>query len=215
VAESEAGVSFPRRLRHNNRGKVLANLYKRHDGYRVTWRVTGTDGKRVGRVKDFVRYAEAARFGRGLVKDLAKGRAVELTPGQVTVAATAFKLLQDFNADPTTEPVRLLDCVAGYCGALRLLRVRKSPLSVTEGLDAFLATVATVKRMGVAEAVKEWIAVRKLKTVAKQANARSSQKGMITTAGLFLRSSRRPSPATRSATWASNTWTFTSPPTLP
>ena len=168
AAESEVGVSFPRRLRHNNRGKVLAKIYKRPDCYRLTWRVTGMDGKRVGRQKEFRTYAEAARFGRRLVKDLAKGRAVvQLTPEQVSGAVAAFKLLQDFSAD-IKRRVPLLECVTGYCGALRKLKDR--PLG--EALDAYLSTVATVKRKEVSQAVEDWIADRQPMTKAAKPGKR-------------------------------------------
>jgi integrase len=114
-------------------------------------------------MKEFRSYTEAARFGRGQVKDLAKGRAVGLTPEQARGAAAAFDLLQGFYAE-TGKRVPLLDCVAGYCGALRKLKDR--PLG--EALDTYLNTVATVKPKGVSEAVEEWLAGRKSKTLAKE-----------------------------------------------
>jgi integrase len=174
-------VKFPRRLRHNDRGKVLANLYKRRDGYRVGWRVTDTDGKRVGRVKDFVRYAEALRFGRGLVKDLAKGRMV-LTPLQAKGAAAAFDLLQGFYGE-TGKRVPLLECVTAYCGALR--RLGDQPL--TEAIDAFLANSATVSRKGLSKAVEDWLAGRQPKTVAKPGKRPQLSSGYHYNTGLVLR----------------------------
>jgi integrase len=173
-------------LRHNNRGKVLAKIYKRPDCYRLSWRVTGTDGKRVGRQKEFRTYAEAARFGRKLVKDLAKGRAVELTPGQVSGAVAAFKLLQDFRPDIGRQ-VPLLECVAGYCGALRRLKDISPPLSVTDALDAYMSTVAPVKRKAIAEAVDDWLAGRKPKTVARQGKRAQLSSGYHYNTALVLR----------------------------
>ena len=158
-------MKFPRRLRHNDRGKVLAIIYKRRDCYRVCWRST-VDGRRVGRSKEFRTFTKAVRFGRQRVKDLAKGRTV-LTPEQTKGAAAAFELLQGFYAE-TGKRVPLLECVADYCGALKKLGER--PLG--EAVDGYLSTVATVKRKDVDEAVEEWIAGRQSKTVAAKPGKR-------------------------------------------
>jgi len=144
--------------------------------------VLGSKGKRVGRQKEFRTYAEAARFGRELVKDLARGRAVELTPGQASGAVAAFKLLHDFYVE-TGKQVPLLECVAGYSGALRRLGDR--PL--TEAIDAFLANSATVNRKGLSEAVEEWLAGRQPKTVAKPGKRAQLSSGYHYNTGLVLR----------------------------
>ena len=34
-SENEQGVKFPKRLRHRGKGRVLATIYKRPDGYRL------------------------------------------------------------------------------------------------------------------------------------------------------------------------------------
>jgi len=191
TAGSEAGVNFPRKLRHKGRGKPLATIYKRGPHcYRVTWRVrSDVDGKSVGTCKEFPTYAKARKFGEDRVEELAKDRTVRLTTGQLTGAVAAFKLLQDFNTENQNQKaVPLLECIAGYCGALKRLRKHSSPLTVTEALDAYLATVATVKRKDIAEAVEEWLADRERKTVATKPGKRPQlSSGYHYNCGLVLR----------------------------
>jgi hypothetical protein len=42
-SENECNVKFPKRLRHNGKGRVLATIYKRHKGYRLYWRTRYLD----------------------------------------------------------------------------------------------------------------------------------------------------------------------------
>ena len=180
------GVSFPRRLRHDD-GPALAIIYKRPDCYRLVWRQRrAVDGKSVGRSKDFRSYAEAKRWGEQLVKDLAKGRAVALTPEQGNDAVASLKLLQGFFAE-TGRGVSLLDCVVGHCGALR--RLGNTPLSTA--LDGYFSTVVSVKRKDLAKAVEEWIAGGNRRRSQGQANARRFPRVTITTATFAFGSSPR------------------------
>ena len=74
--EEEQNLKFPKRLRHNARGKVLATIYKRpqHPQYRLYWRAR-VDGKARSRMKNFAAYSEAKRAADKVVVDVAKGRA--------------------------------------------------------------------------------------------------------------------------------------------
>lgn len=93
--EEEQNLKFPKRLRHNGRGKVLATIYKRpqHPQYRLYWRAR-VDGKARSRMKNFAAYSEAKRAGDKVVADVAKGRASVLSPGQAADALNAVKELQ-------------------------------------------------------------------------------------------------------------------------
>jgi integrase len=182
-AESEHAVTFPKRLRFNNRGKPLAVIYRRADGYRLYWRLrSAVDGKPASHMVDFHSYREAKRRGDQVVKDLAKSRASGLTPGQATDAVAAFKALQAFY-ESTGKRLSLLESVMGYCGAVRRLGDRP----VGEAIDAFLSTVATVKRVDLLQAVEEWIAGRKPKTVAKQGKRPQLSAGYAYTCAMYLR----------------------------
>ena len=181
--ESEGAVKFPRRLRYNDRGKVLAIVYKRSDCYRVCWRDDNSEGKRVGRMKEFRTSTEAVRFAKETVKAIAKGRTV-LSPSQAKDAAAAFDLLHGFFAE-TGERVPLLDCVRGYCGALK--KLAKRSVTVGEALDAYLTTVATVKEMGISEAVEDWIAGRQPDTLPKSGKRAQLSSGYHYNTCLVLR----------------------------
>ncbi len=68
-SESEQDVKYPKRLRHNGKGGVLATIYKRPDCYRFYWR-TRADGKPRSQSQNFSAYSEAQRSGDKVVTDL-------------------------------------------------------------------------------------------------------------------------------------------------
>ena len=70
------------------------------------------DGKPASYFKDFRNYTEAKRKGDKVVADLAKSRAVGLTPGQRADAVAALNVLQQFYVD-TGKRLSLLDSFAG------------------------------------------------------------------------------------------------------
>ena len=73
-------MKFPKRLRHRDKGKVLATIYRRPDCYRVYWRAR-VDGKPQSRMKDLASYAAAKHGGDKVVSALAKGIGAPLSPG--------------------------------------------------------------------------------------------------------------------------------------
>ena len=159
--ESEQNVKFPKRLRHRGKGKVLVTIYKRPDCYRLYWRAR-VDGKPRSQMKDFATYSAAKREADKTVSDLAKGIASSLSPGQASDAVAAIERLQHF-FQSTGRRVSLRAAVVDYCEAAGKLHGR----TLTDAVDGFLATVATVKRVDLSEAVEQFIASRKPKTVAK------------------------------------------------
>jgi len=88
-------LKFPKRLRHNGRGKVLATIYKRpeHPQYRLYWRAR-VDGKARSRMKDFAAYSEAKRAGDKVVADVAKKESAtparNATPGVYVFCRSFF-----------------------------------------------------------------------------------------------------------------------------
>lgn len=154
-------MRFPQRLRHNGKGKALATIYKRADCYRLYWRCR-VDGKPVSRSKDFALYSEAAGEGATLVKQLARAdKAATFSPGQASDAQAALERLQrHFTA--TGQRVSLLASASEFCEASALLHGQ----SICGAVRAYLATVASVTRKDVAEAVEELIASEQPRTVA-------------------------------------------------
>src|SRR6516162_546565 len=75
--EGEQNVKFPKRLRHNGKGRVLATIYKRPHGYVLYWRAR-VDGKAKSHFKDFTTYAKAKKEGDQVVSDLHKGKVSDL-----------------------------------------------------------------------------------------------------------------------------------------
>jgi len=149
-------IKWPKKVRHRN--KVLAKIYRPCEGrgsYRVAWHVSG---KRM--MKSFPTYGGkggALEYAEELVKDLAKGSQVTaLTPGQADDALAALERLQAFYR-ATGREMTLRGVVAEQCEALEKLHGR----TVTEAVDGFLTTVATISRKPLAEAVAEFIESRR------------------------------------------------------
>ena len=185
-------MKFPKHLKH--KGRTLVTIYGKPPGggfYRVYWRTLGVklrkvggklvDGKLVGykleedpsgpkplsRFKDHRTYSEAKKHADELLKDLSKGKAMPLSPGQVSDAVAALERLHAFHV-ATGRTVSLLGAVCEFTDAAAKLDGR--PLGGV--VDGYLTTVATVKRKDVLEAVTELIKARKAKTVPRKEGKR-------------------------------------------
>jgi integrase len=159
--ENEQTVKFPKRLRHRNKGKVLAVIYRQATSYRLYWRER-VDGKPKSRMRDFATYAEAKREGDKVVAAKAKGAGLALSPGQAADAMNAIEELQRY-FQATGKHVSIRDAVGQFCANSRKLGDR--PLS--EAVDGFLSTVVTIKRVDLSKAVEQFIQSREPLTVAK------------------------------------------------
>jgi integrase len=174
-------VKFPKRLRHRGKGKVLATIYRLPDGYRLYWRER-VDGKPKSRMKDFSTYSEVKREGDKVVAAKARGTVMALSPGQTTDAQNALEELQRFY-QATGKRVSLRFAVGAYCEA-----ARKSPgRSLSEMVDGYLSTVATVKRVDLKAAVEQFIASRATKTVAKDGKRPQLSPGYHYIVAMWLR----------------------------
>jgi integrase len=155
-------VKFPKKLRHNGKGKVWATIYKRLDGsYRLYWRAR-VDGKPKSMMKDFPGYAAAKREGDKVVADLAKGKAAGLSPGQTADAQTAIEELQRYYV-ATGKRVSIRSVVSEWCENMRKLDGR----SLDAAVDSFLVNAVKLKRKGLTEAIGDFIALDEARTVAK------------------------------------------------
>jgi integrase len=159
--EYEQDVKYPKRLRLRGKGKVWATIYKRPDCYRLYWRAR-VDGRPRSMFKDFGSYSEAKRKGDKVVADLAKGNlSAALSPGQASDALAALQRLQSFYQS-TGRRVSLLAAVSEFCGFAEKLPGR----SFSEVAEAYLSTVAVVRRKDLAQAVENFIAADEPRTKA-------------------------------------------------
>jgi len=155
-------MKFPRRLRHRNKGKVLATIY-RSDGpkphYNLYWRAR-VDGKPKSRMRQFKSYTDAKREGDKVVSDLVKGRASALSPGQAADAQNAFEELQRLY-QATGKRVSLRFAIGEYCEVVRKLEGR----TLGDAITGYLGSVVSVKRKNLAEAVEEFVTSNQPRTV--------------------------------------------------
>jgi integrase len=156
-AESESAiVKFPKRLKH--RGRVLATIYGKscnYPRYRLAYYVAG---KR--RLRTFNTYSEAKAEADRLVKDLASGsQAAALSVAQARAALAALERLQGFYQS-TGRRVSLLSAVSEFAEASTKLHGR----TMSEAVEGYLRSVASVKRKDVSEAVEEFIAAEEPRT---------------------------------------------------
>jgi integrase len=174
-------VKFPKRLRHRGKGKVLATIYRMPGGYRLYWRER-VAGKPKSRMKDFARYGAAKREGDRVVAAKAKGDAMPLSPGQIADAQNALEELQRFY-QATGKGLSLSFAVGAYCEAAQKLNGQ----TVSGAVDAYLSTVATIKRVDVGEAVEQFIHSRAQKTVAKDGKRPQLSPGYHYIVAMWLR----------------------------
>jgi len=153
-------AKWPKRVKHRN--KVLAKIYRPcrgRDSYRVTWYAAN---KR--QMKSFATYAGkggAKEFAEALVKELAKNsQAIMLTPAQATDALAAFERLGTFY-QTTGRKVSLLAAVSEYCESSAKL---PGQTRLSEAIEGFSRTVATVKRKDLGAAVEDFIAAEEPRT---------------------------------------------------
>jgi integrase len=152
-------MRFPKRIRH--RGQMHATIYGKsasYPAYRLAWRVAG---KR--RMERFQTYSEAKRRAEELVKELAKGSQVTaLTGKEAAVALSIRDALDAFRRD-NGRSYSALEAVTGFLDVVKQLPEGCNP---TEAARAYSRTLATVKPKLIADAVKEFLAVRKPKAQA-------------------------------------------------
>jgi integrase len=185
-------VKFPKKLRYKKRGRPLATIYRRPDCYRLYWRVRQADGKPSSQFKDFSTYTEAKRKGDKIVEDLAKGKALVLTPGQLNDALAAFKTLQEFYRT-TGKRVSLHEAASQFTTAASKLLENTT---FTDAIDGYLTSVAMIHRKGIKEAVDQFLLERELKTKAKDGKRAQLSKEYHYLIGLWLKKFATTFPAT-------------------
>jgi hypothetical protein len=147
-------VRFPVTIRHrDSKAKIYAPAGK-FAYYRVAY---ATAGKR--KMQTFAAYSDAKAAAERIVRELAAGsQAAALTASQSRDALAAFERLDGYFR-ATGKHISLNTAVGDYLDALGKLSV---PLP--EAIAGYLNTVATVKRVEVAAAVKEFVDGREAET---------------------------------------------------
>ena len=141
-------VRFPVTIKHRgSKAKIYAPA-RNFPYYRLAYTVAG---KR--RVQTFAAYSDARQAGERLVRDLATGsQAAGLSASQSRDALAALQRLDGFRQS-TGRRVSLLAAVSEFVEASARLNGRTLP----EAVDGYLATVASVKRKDITEAVDEFL----------------------------------------------------------
>ena len=154
-------MRFPKVIR-NKKSKVEVTIYGKKPGYpfyRVCWRAG-----RQRRMKSLASYSAARKFADETLGSIAKGsQATALTSRQAADALAALERLAGYYRD-TGRKLSLNAAVNYYCEAATRLR----DIALADAITGFLGTVAAVKRVSVADAVKEFLASRETKTKAAE-----------------------------------------------
>lgn len=143
-------MRFPKRIKL--RGRTWAVIYGKTRSYPL-YRVAWTAGGR-RHLKAHATYAEAKQHAEALARELAQGSQLPaLTQSQARDAVAALDRLQEFYQS-TGRRVSLLGAVAEYCEAAAKLEGR----ALGEAVEGYLASIGSVKRKDIREAVEEFIA---------------------------------------------------------
>jgi integrase len=156
-------VRFPVTIRHrDSKAKIYAPAGK-FPYYRVAYT---TAGKR--KMQTFAAYSDAKAAAERIVRDAANGsQAAALSASQSRDALAAFERLDGYFRAKGKQ-INLNTAVGDYLDALGKLNV---PLSAA--VAGYLSTVATVKRVAVSAAVKEFVDGREAET--KSENGKRAQ----------------------------------------
>ena len=152
-------MKFPQIIRHR---RAEAKIYGKTDNYafyRVGYYLAG---KR--HIRHFPTYTEAKTTAERIVRELANGsQAAALSSNQSRDALASLQKLEGFRQS-TGKRVSLLAAVSEYVEAANKLPGH----TLSEAVERFLNTVASVKQKDIGEAVEEFIAIDEPRTKATQ-----------------------------------------------
>ena len=154
----DADVKWPYKVRHKKNGPVLAKIYRPCAGRgdcRVTWHSLGAR-----QMKSFPRFAGqggAREFAERLVKELAQGSHVPLTPREAQDTLSVRDMLATYK-EQTGRRVGILEAVSSFIAASRLLPANST---LIEAARVYSRTLGTVKPKQIAEAVSDFVESRK------------------------------------------------------
>jgi integrase len=143
--------------------KAEAKIYGKSAGYSFYRLCYYAGGKR--HIRSFSTYSEARQEAEAKVKEIANGnQSIALTPKEATAALSIRDALDAYRRD-TGRAYTALEAVTGFLDAVKQL---PQGCNLTEAVRAYSRTLATVKPKLIAEAVEEFIAVRKPKAQAAE-----------------------------------------------
>jgi integrase len=185
VRLADRRVRFPVTIRHRaSNAKIYAPSGK-FAYYRVAYT---SAGKRW--MQTFATYSNAKVAAERIVRELADGSHAALNTNQSRDAIAAFERLNDYFKS-TGKHISLNTAVADYLDAIGQLNV---PLSTA--VKGYLNTVATVKRLDLAAAVKEFVGEREIETQSVNGKRPELSKNYVLNTKLWLGWFEKTFPAT-------------------
>jgi integrase len=153
-------VKFPVTIRHrDSKAKIYAPAGN-FNYYRVASVVAG---KR--RMQTFANYSDAKTAAEKLVREIASGsQAAALSASQSRDALAAYQRLESFRQS-TGRAISLLAAASGFVEALGKL---PNGRTLDEAITGYLATVATVQRKDIKQAVSDFLLLATPKTKATE-----------------------------------------------
>ncbi len=152
-------MKFPQTIRHHKAEATIYGRTARYTRYRLSYHVAG---KR--RQLTFASYGEAKAQAERVVRELASGsQAIALSASQARDSLAALQSLEGYRL-ATGRRVSLLGAVSEFVEAAT--KLQGQPLG--DAVNRFLATVATVQRKDLLEAVEEFIGADEPRTRASE-----------------------------------------------
>ena len=171
-------MKFPVTIRHRREKATIYGKSPGYDFYRLGYYVAGRR-----RVRSFKTYAEAKAEGERVVRELAEGSQAAALDGAQSRDALAAMQRLDALRQSTGRRVSLLAAVSEFAEATAKLQGR----NLGEVVEGYFNIVPSVKRKDVAEAVEEFLALRKPLTEAQAGKRAQLSKNYAYMVGLWLR----------------------------
>jgi hypothetical protein len=153
-------VKFPHTIRFRSETAKIYGRSEAYPFYRLAMRVAG---KRV--IRSFATFAEAKSEAEAKLRQTATGNlSAGLSAKETTDTIAIRQALADY-ASETGRRTSALEAVQTFIAAAKLL---PDKIELLEAVRAYRQTIASVQRKPLTEAVKEFCAAQKQKTVAKE-----------------------------------------------
>ena len=183
----EPKMRFPKTISHFGAEVKIYGKKKNYPFYRIVYRMAG---KR--KMEHFAKYAEAKKAAEKKAKEIHSGSVTSaLTANQSRDALAAFERLETLR-ESIGRRISLLAAISEFADASTKLKGRH----LSEVIDAYLKSIADVKRKDILEAVKEFILMRKPLTVSKDGKRPQLSENYAYLIGLWLNDFASTFPAT-------------------
>ncbi len=151
-------MRFPVKVRHRKAEATIYGKTAAYPFYRISYSAAG---KR--HVRSFSTYAEAKAEADAKVREVANGsQSIALTAKEATAALSIRDALDAFRRE-TGRSFTPLEAVAGFLDAMKQL---PHGCGLTESVKVYARTLATLKPKLISDAIEEFLAVRRPKSVA-------------------------------------------------